>query len=236
MGFQINHAEMRKTGGLSPEIAEEGEMVAFTGSAMQVKLPAAKPIFPDLSQIKCIQPLFHRVGFEPFPIQLNHPTEPSRDFTEEEAAAVGFSFRKPTQFELANYPISKDAAIPVLAGGCLWRQMPYRAVPFDPTRGDAGKCYTPPHTDPATLLARVIQQTNGQQSASQTVVLEKLAGLIAQALGDRGERQETEPVNPLLPSRDVLEADAASLGLKVDGRWSTEKLAQKIDEHRKSAA
>lgn len=231
--------EMRRTGGLAAEIAGEGEPVLFTGTlgGLQVKMPAAKPIFPDLSEIKCIRPLFFRVGFEPFPVVLYHPTEGARTFTAEEAEEVGFRYVKPTPYEVTKYKLSGDRGIEQRDEGCLWREEPYGPQKFDPSRPESGKCYTPPQTDPATLLARVIQQNNGQQSASQTVVLERLAGLIAQALGDRGERSEAEGAsNPLLPGRDLLEAEAASLGLKVDGRWSTEKLAQKIDEHRKSVA
>lgn len=230
--------EMRRTGGLSPEIAGEGEAVLFTGTlgGMQVRMPAAKPIYPDLSEIKCIRPLFFREGFEPFPVMLHHPTEESRLFTAEEAEKVGFRYVKPTPYEVAKYKLSDARGLEQRDEGCLWREEPYGPLRFDPSRPESGKCYTAPHTDPATMLARVLQQNSGQQSAAQTVVLERLAGLIAEALGPRpvAPTETEEQPNPLLPSRDFLEAEAGSLGLKVDGRWSNEKLAQKLDEHRRA--
>lgn len=246
MTFQLpSKAEMRRMGGLSMEVAGEGETVEFyEGRPLGFSPPPAKPLVPDWSEIKSIRKYFFRTGYSVWPAILYHPTEGPRLFAgEDEAAEVGIMYRKPTAREINQFGLSADSGVWDWEEGCLWRPRMEGKPKFDPANPETGKCYTPPQANPAAVqsalireLATIMQQNAGQAATQQTDVLQRLADMLGASMGRAPAAPEAEP-NALAghPSREALETEAESLGIKVDGRWSPAKLAEKIEEHRKSA-
>jgi hypothetical protein len=239
--FQLpSRAEMRARGGLDLEIAGEGVKVNLSeGSPVAFKPPSAKPIVPDWSTFEPIRKYFFRTGYEVWPSWLYHPTEEPRLVNNaDEAMDLGVLFREPTEDERVRYGVS--VGVWDQEAGCQWRPQPYGKPKFDPHRPDTGKEVIWPRQDPATILAQAMRQNGAQISSAQTAVLQELVTLLKGGAG-ASEAFVEESTNPLasqsaaLPPRDVLEAEAASLGIKVDGRWSNAKLAEHIEKHRGNA-
>jgi hypothetical protein len=257
-----------KVGYLDPEIAGEGQKVILSdGDQVSWSPPPAKPVMPDMSQIKAIQRYFNRTGHAVWPAWLYHPTEEPRLVKNaNEAAELGVCYRQATMDEKGRYGRDhvwdwKDDS--------QWRPTPHGVVKFDPKKPGTGKTYIPEAPNPvhaqndllamlvpavAAAVASSLKATGpgapanidpndwdaflkfqAWQKANQVVqevakapapdasdAHPDPAGAVLNALQEAaGEGAETD-------ERESWLAEAERKGLKVDKRWSTERIKAEV--------
>jgi hypothetical protein len=227
---------------LSPEIAGEGVAVNLdNGFDVNWQPPPKNLVMPDMSQIKSIQKYFNRSNFPDFPAWIYHKdTDEKHLVTEDQAEAYGIYFRETTSDEKARFGKDKvwdwDAESP-------WRPTPNsRHIKFNATKGGTGKIVVHPQSGPsqetsidkivASVMAAVIAK-----SSSEEVSVEKMATAIAMAFKSVGfERPERASDGGELNAREISAdqdreiwiEEAEQRGVKIDKRWSTEKIKEAI--------
>src|SRR6185312_9289374 len=241
---------------LDREIASEGEGVVLSdGEKVSFAPPPVKSAVPDISNVKSVQRYFHRVGFTPFPCWLYHPSKgPVQVYNQDEALEYGVVYRETTAEERARYG---RAQMYDWREDTEWRPNPFpKDVKFDPHKQHAGKNVVWPEKTGAAMQDALIEKLIPQVAASVAAALKisapaSPAGMDAKewsefqefmAWKNAGEatreavRDVTEANAP--PAQDKAEADeramwveeAQRLGVKVDGRWSPERLKAEIDK------
>ncbi len=233
---------------LDAEIANEGvyAVAEWAPAVEEARIPTYKGIksiaryFPQFTG----RPYQHQT----FPCWLYHPTLPAKEvrdiYTGEDpprlikkaselAAELGCVYRQTTLEERAQgFPNHRW----VYSGE--WRAQPYD-VKFDPKNPGTGK----------NVIYGTEHKTDGQNSAMIAVAvaeaLAKFGGGKAAAPGVDPDYEEFQAFkawkaaamagpNALGPEetdrRETLEISAKALGIKVDGRWSNERLKAEIDK------
>lgn len=222
---------------LDPEIAGEGTKVIMSdGTTVSYNPPPVNAAMFDYSKIKSIQHYFNRTDFHWFPIWLFHPELP--DVIAKDAKDAfenyGVSLIEKSRDELAQYGGGKYRW--KYEDWSKWRTTPYHQPKFDPHNPGTGKTYIPRAPDPTIashdLIARVVAAMQGGQNE----FLEKLLSAMAAA----SQGPAPKPAEPEKPLRGVLqagfdgdergiwEAQAKDMGLKVDGRWSLDRLKKEV--------
>lgn len=245
-----------EVGVLSPEIAGEGERVVYSdGETMVWNAPPPQPVFPDMSKIKSIARYFNRTGHQVWPAWVYHPTEEPRLLkNQDEGTELGICYREATSDERSRYGMK---AVWDWQEGSLWRPTPYSGtLKFDPHKPGQGKTYIPsaPNRvneqnelvkalipEVAAAVAQALQKNGPSAPASVDaaqweqflqfqaymkaqeaveVVAQEISGDAGNALS--GDEQADE--------REMWESEARRLGLKVDGRWSLDRLKSEIEK------
>jgi hypothetical protein len=238
-----------KNGYLDPVIANEGVRVILSdGQEVTWNPPPVKPVMPDWSQIKSIRHYFDRTDFHFFPCWLFHPIEDpivvknAREAFEK----CGVHLLERSEQEQAEYGGGKYR----WKFDSEWRVTPYdKKAKFDPLNPGHGKNYVPRAPDPQiaqnSLMAQLVptvaaavvaaMQNGGTPNAPANVNLddwdefqkflafkktaEAIAGVDAPALG----------AGPVIDDeRAPWETQARELGMKIDGRWSLERLRKEV--------
>lgn len=234
-------------GYLDPEIAGEGEKAQLSdGENMSWTPPPEKLVMPDWSQIKSIRQYFGRKGGPVYPAWLFHPTEPDTLVKNAaEAAALGVMYRKATQEERERYG---HESVWDWETDSKWRPRPQRAPKFDPMNMGTGKIYQAAPHNPVGAQERLIESLIPAVAAAVAQSL-KATGPSAPATIDPKQweaflafqafQKTTAAVNALADEADAEEATAADdhslwvgeaerLGMKIDKRWSTERLKSEV--------
>ena len=248
---------VRQAGYLDPEISGEGVKVIMSdGESISYNPPAPKPVMPDWSGIKSIRHYFNRTDFKIWPAWVYHPTEEPRIVkNEHEAAEIGICYREATIEEKGRYGLShvwdwKD--------DCLWRPKPYAtgARKYDPRKPEAGKEFIA--TPQSSMSAnRELLNTVLPEVTAAVVAALKQGGSVApdninpkdwdQFLEFQAWRKTQEAADALLaddePQAPVLtagddtederaqwEAEAIRKNIKIDGRWSLERLKTEVQK------
>lgn len=214
-----------KIGTLSAEIAGEGFKVSG-GPQESWTPPKRQDMTPDWSQFKSIQKYFNRSGFPPFPSWIYHPTEQPRIVKNaDEAAEYGIIFREATDDERS---MGQGAARYDFVGGTQWRVKPLKDPKFDHTNPGPAKNYESPKPDylrsQTDLLRGMVAAL--QEGNKGSIRLEDLVAALT------ASRAVPEPVEPIAEPEDDERATwlkaAEERGVKVDKRWSLERLRNEV--------
>jgi hypothetical protein len=238
-----------KIGYLDREIAGEGESVVLSdGEPVSFNAAPIKAAVPDQSGIKSIQRYFHRVGFTPFPCWIYHPTnDPKMVLDQTEASEYGVIYRKTSADERARY--GREHMYD-WRDDTEWRPTPFpKDVKFNPSKQYAGKNVIWPEKTGASMQDALIEKLIPQVAASVAAAL-KLSNPSAPASVDEkdwsafqefmawkkaGEatREAVQDVvedNALATDeRTLWLTEAETRGVKVDKRWSTERIKSEVE-------
>lgn len=231
---------MAKVEYLDPEIAGEGE------AAEDWQPFVAAPAIPTYKGIKSILKYFPQFSGIPykhkaFPTWLYHRSRPSvLARTAEVAKNYGVTWRDATHEEKSRgFP----AQIWDYAEGCEWRTIPF-STKFNPLNPDTGKeVKLSPDKGPSqsemisAVVAAVMAQMGGVAKGNALATGNPAADPEYQKFLEFKKLQavpatvETPPV-ALAPSeeRELLVEAANSRGIKLDGRWSIDRIKQELDK------
>lgn len=252
--------ERSKVGYLDAEIAGEGQKVIMSdGEVVTYHEPPPKPVMPDISGIKSLKRYFNRTGYSPWPAWLYHPTEAARLVKDaQEAMELGVCYRKTTDDERARYGI-KDTWD--WQEGSQWRSQPYSVAKFDPKNPGAGKTYVASAPNPTIAQHELVRELVPLVAAAVTQAMQAGGKVAAPGTADAKEWQEflefqawkksqaaVEGVSEstggnllgagagIAADREALEQRAAQLGVKVDGRWTIDRVRREVEAAEKAAA
>lgn len=233
-------------------ILSNGDQVSWTP-------PPEKLMIPDMSVIKSIRHYFGQKGYQPYPAWFYHEDGRKvlvRDH--KEAAEYGVVRRQSTQDERNRYGIKElwdweseskwrpnpwveakfdakspgagknvvySAPDPSIAQNALVAQMIPAVAAAVAKSLQANGPSAPPTVDPSQWKEFLAFQA---WQKTQEVVAE-----VASDIVDQVDETTAEPsVNALLPEQErvLWEAEAARLKIKVDGRWSLERLRSEVEK------
>jgi hypothetical protein len=245
----------KEVGYLDPEIAGEGQQVIHSdGEVVNWSPPPVKPVVPDFSQIKSIRKYFNRTGFVAWPAWLYHPIEEPRLVKNaEEAHALGVIYRDTTPDERARY--GKNAMWD-WSDETEWRPTPFpKDIKFNPEKPGTGKTVIHGKPNPEIAqnelvkalipeVARAVAEALGAARPNapsnvdpgewaefqQYIAWKKSQEVIVH------EAEKAQEANALATSLtheqelSMWREEAETLGLKVDGRWSIERIKAEIEK------
>lgn len=250
----------KQVGYLDPEIAGEGQKVILSdGDQVSWTPPPPRPVMPDWSQIKSIARYFNRTGFQVYPAWLYHPTEEARIVKNaDEAAELGVCYREATIDERGRYGLS--AVWDWKEGSLWRAQPygPPKFDPLRPGVGKTYQ-HTPPNPVVAqnamiealipAVAAAVAQSLKASGPGAPANVDQKewdeflqfkawqkskdAVAIVADEIASAEQPDEAPaPANALNPvqERAVWEAEAERKGIKVDGRWSLDRLKSEVEK------
>jgi len=249
MGFVL--PPRSQVGYLDPEIAGEGSKIILSdGEQVNWSPPPPKPVMPDWSGIKSIQKYFNRSGYVVWPAWLYHPTqEPRLVKNAHEAAELGICYREASFDEKGRY--GRDHVWD-WKDDCEWRPQPFGKAVFDPKNPGHGKTYVPSAPNPIVAQNQLLEALIPTVTAAVVTALKGGAGPAAPAHIDPAQWEEflafqafkktTQAVDALdekspalnfghgEDDRAMWEEAAKRKGIKVDGRWSLERLRAEVEK------
>jgi hypothetical protein len=233
-----------QVGSLDPEIANEGLKVAILsdGEAEQWTPPDIKSAFPDWSQVPKLKKYFGRKGGPVYPAWLFHPTEADRlVHNAEEAGNLGVVYRKATDDE--RFQFGHQSVWDWKRGDedQKWRPFPQQRRKFDPHHMETGKVYQKSETssqpDIGSLVAAVTASVLAAMKApgsAPTAPAHVNSREWEEFLAFQAFKKTTETVNALAAETEEADdralwiAEADRLGMKIDKRWSDERLKSEV--------
>lgn len=232
-----------QVGVFDPESIGEGQSlkaaVLSEGQAEEWNPPALQSAFPDWSKIPQLRKYFGRKGGPVYPAWLFHPTDADRQVhNAEEAGDLGVIYRETTPDE--RYQFGKDAIWDWKKGeeDQQWRPFPQQRRKFDPNHMETGKIYLPPTASSQpnieSLVAAVTASVLSAMKATSPVAPSHVNSKEwDEFLAFQAFKKTTETVNALSSEDEGDErtswlAEAERLGMKVDKRWSTERLKTEV--------
>lgn len=237
---------------LDSSIAGEGEKVSDGPQRLSWNPRPRKPIIPDMSEIPSIQKYFNRVGFDPWPAWLYHPVHPAIliedvwDHTYDPPRRVCTAAEAADQLGIRYVRSSADDRrrhgkefVWEWDADCLWRPQPYEEnLPnrFDYTQPGYGKTYVAQQPDPVqaqnALMRELVEafKTGGQKNGLD---IEALLTLVKAIKGDPPQATDTAAIMDAAAKthddeREAWEVKAREAGIKIDGRWSLDKLRKHV--------
>lgn len=257
--FDISMLRNNKTV-LSSDIAGEGQKVLLSdGTVSEYLPPPEKPVIPDLSHIKSIKHLFGVRPYVTFPAWLYHPDEsPVIVRSDEEASRYGLGYRSATDLERGKYRVEKlwDWTDDTKWRPEPWPG----TMPFDPKRPGTGKTFVKEDIDPIVaqnsllnavvpaVTAAVLAGLKGGAAPSAPAhidqaqwekflafeAFQKSSQAIEEVRATLSEPEETEEQMGAKISaadeRRLWEEEAERKGIKVDGRWSLDRLKSEVEK------
>lgn len=252
-----------QVGNISADLASEGQRVSDIKAAQVAILPApTKPIIPDISEVKSVAHYFVKRPFQAYPAWLYHENGEQRLVGNEyEAAELGVRWREATIDERGRYGISHAWDY---AEGTPWRALPWsgKAV-FDPRNPGPGKEIVHAKPDPMATQAKLtealisaVAANNPKPAAVDQKTWDEFMEFQAfKRLQDAKRHVDASSVQSETPAPAALEplgsiasvlsetaemeacaAEAKRLGLKLDGRWSLERVKQELAKAQEKAA
>ena len=244
-----------EVGVLDPSIAGEGQKVIHSdGEVVNWSPPPASPVIPDWSGIKSIQKYFNRTGFVPWPAWLFHPTEKPRIVKNaHEAAELGVCYRECSADERARW--GKRATWDWKEDS-LWRPEPHDGtLKFDPSNPGHGKTVVFASANPVASQNEMIRMLVPEVAKAVAQAMAS-SGPAAPASVDATEwaqfqeflafKKSSEAVNALARDPDGPEVGATGItgehersfwvetaeemGVKIDKRWSVEKIKDAVEK------
>ncbi len=244
-----------QVGVLSAEIAGEGQRVIMSdGEIVNWTPPPAKPVMPDWSGIKSIAKYFNRTGYSPWPAWLYHPTEDPRLVKNaDEGAELGVCYREATADERARYG---HKAVWDWQDDSDWRPQPWEGTQkFNPQKPEHGKTVIFGAPNPVHAQNDLVRMLIPEVAAAVAQALKGSAPGAPPNINpvDWEEYQKflvfkktSEGVNalagamddPLVGKNGLTEDQQRSLyieeleerGVKVDKRWSLERIMQEVEK------
>ncbi len=247
-------------GYLDPEIAGEGQQVTLSdGENVSWTPPPQKLVMPDWSQIKSIAKYFGRKGGPVYPAWLFHPTEPDKLVQNAaEAEVLGVCYRKATEDEKARYghesvwdwkADSKWRPRPQRTRQFDPQNMEtgkiYQPAPHNPV-GAQERLIESLIPAVAAAVAQSLKATGPAAPASVDKgqwdaflqfqawqkTKEAVEVLTANDADDGASETVSAPANALsaMPNKEALIAEASDKGVKVDKRWSLDRIMLEIEK------
>lgn len=245
-----------EVGFLDPEIAGEGEKIIHSdGEVVSWNPPPVKPVVPDFSGIKSLQKYFNRTGFSPWPAWLYHPAEPKRLVKNAiEGAELGVCYREATHDERSRYG---KTAVWDWKEDSKWRPEPWAGRErFDPDNPGHGKTVIMGQANPVHAQNELVRALIPEVAAAVAKAMQGSASMSAPATVDPAEWEAFQQFLAFKKSSEVLgaheakarESNAMSAGLspeqerelwlqeaedkgvKVDGRWSLERIKSEVEK------
>lgn len=232
-----------QVGIFNPESIGEGQsmkVVLSNGEQEEWNPPALQSAFPDWSKVPSIRKYFGRKGGPVYPAWLFHPVESDKRVeTAEEAEELGVFYREATLEERGQFGIQSLWDWKRGEDDLKWRPFPQQRRKFDPKNAETGKIYqtatasSQPNIESlvAAVTASVLtaMKSGAAPSAPATVDPKKWERF----LEFEAFEKTTEVVNALASSEEEDDratwiAEAERLGMKVDKRWSTERLKSEV--------
>jgi hypothetical protein len=226
-------SSVAKNGYLDPVIANEGTRVILSdGSEISFNPPPVKPVIPDWSEYKSIRHYFTRTDYHFFPTWLYHPTEEPviAQNAQEAFEKYGVHLLERTDDEQAQFGGGKYRWL----FDRQWRTTPYdKKAKFDALNPGANKNYVPTAPNPQIAQHALIEQVVAAMSSGQNEFLKNLLTAMGIVPANHTSQQEVSAApalnaSPVDDERVVWEAQAKELGLKVDGRWSLDRLKKEV--------
>lgn len=250
------YPDVKSVGYLDPEIANEG--IAADAEWQPEMTPPNIPSYAGIKSIKKYFPQFTGRPYQhkPFPAWLYHPTQkPKLVQTAEQANALGVQWRATTNEERAEFGVTHR-----WSSTGEWRARPYNTDfdPKNPGVGKnlvygtmtpadaqsqmitsvvaavmAQMAKVAPTTAPAADPEYVEFQAFKAWKALQSVDADPVAPELTEApVEEIADEPEAEASNALLGSseKEILIKIANDRGLKVDGRWSAERLRAELEK------
>lgn len=247
-----------EVGVLSADVAGEGERIIHSdGETVAWLPPPAKAVIPDWSGIKSLRRYFGSHVHRTYPAWLYHPTEEPRLVKNaEEASLLGVGYRTATNEERGKYRVEN---VWDHTADSKWRAEPWPGtMKFDPRKAGHGKTYQPTAPNPVhaqndlvralipEVAAAVAQALKSSGPSAPANVNPKdwdeflafqawqktQSAVEALATEDNSEQGSSETSNALSKDeeRKLWEAEAARKNIRVDGRWSLEKLREAVEK------
>lgn len=217
---------------LKAAVLSEGEVEQWTP-------PEIKAAFPDWSQVPKLKKYFGRKGGPVYPAWLFHPTEADKLVSNaEEAGKLGIIYRKATDDE--RFQFGHQSVWDWKRGeeDLKWRPFPQQRRKFDPQHMETGKIYqasnTPAQPNIESLVAAVTASVlSAMKAVSPAAPSHVNSKEWDEFLAFQAFKKTTETVNALASEEEGDErsswlAEAERLGMKVDKRWSTERLKTEV--------
>lgn len=247
-------------GHLDPEIAGEGEIVHQGDENLGWSAPPKKLVMPDWSEIKSIRRYFGRTGTQVWPAWVYHPSEPARILQNaDEGMKLGIFYRKATIDEKGKYGIDAVWDWKEGCQWRPRPYQDAKETKFDPARPGQGKIYLAAPPNPTIAQNELIRELLPLVSAAVVTALKGGAAPAAPANVDAAQwdefikfqawqkssqaldliAKEAPEVLAEQQAGGVLSADeeralwldeAKRKNIKVDGRWSLEKLKQEVEK------
>lgn len=220
-----------QVGSLAAEIAGEGYKVS-EGTKGTWTPPPKQQMYPDWSKIAPIAHYFGRSDMQPWPSWIYHKTEQPRIVKDaEEAAQYGIIFREATEDERM---IGQTMPRYDFRRGTEWRTQPWPGTQgFDVQKMGAGKNYEPPKPNyeraQHDMMGNLVAALQKGGTGTGSVDAETIAAIVAATV----KAMQPAPADATQDADE--EADRADLisiaeqrGVKVDKRWSTERLKAEL--------
>lgn len=232
-----------QVGVFNPEFIGEGDslkVVLSNGEREEWNPPALQSAFPDWSKVPQLRKYFGRKGGPVYPAWLFHTVEADRLVqSAEEADELGVFYREATLEERGQFGIQSLWDWKRGAEDLKWRPFPQQRRKFDPKNAETGKIYqiaaTSSQPNIESLVAAVTasvlaaMKTPGIAPAAPSHVNSKEW---EEFLAFQAFKKTTETVNALAEEVDDERsnwiAEAERLGMKVDKRWSIERLKSEV--------
>lgn len=230
---------------LDPEIAGEGTKVIMSdGKTVTYTPPAVKPTIPDWSTFKSIQHYFNRKDFYFFPCWLYHADGRSviAETAQDAGEKYGVWLKKRTKEEQMQFGGGEYRW--EFAEGSEWRPQPQATPKFDPANIGQGKNYMPKPPDPKiaqnelladlipTVTAAVItaMKASGQGASPANVDQNEWNEFLAFKAWKQSQKVVEAVVQqePQEDEQSLWEAKAAEAGIKIDRRWSLDRLRKEV--------
>lgn len=230
-----------EVGTLDPSIANEGLKVAVLseGEAEQWTPPDVKAAFPDWSQVPKLKKYFGRKGGPVYPAWLFHPTEADKLVNNaEEAGKLGVVYRKATDDERFQFGHQSVWDWKRGSEDLKWRPFPQQRRKFDPQHMETGKIYQASTTSSQPNIESLVAAVTASVLAAMKTSTPSAPAHVDnkewdEFLAFQAFKKTTETVNALQvedsEEDDALWiAEANRLGMKIDKRWSSERLKSEV--------
>lgn len=227
-----------EVGTLDPSIANEGMKVVMSdGIAEEWTPPEIKAAFPDWSQVPKLKKYFGRKGGLVYPAWLFHPTEADKlVHNAEEAGKLGVIYRKATDDERFQFGHQSVWDWHRGSEDLKWRPFPQQRRKFDPQHMETGKIYQKGEgtSGPSieSLVAAVTASVLAAMKPTSPAPSHVDSKQWDEFLAFQAFKKTTETVNALSEEEGddhaLWVAEAERVGLKVDKRWSSERLKTEV--------
>jgi hypothetical protein len=239
---------------LAKEWSGDHKVILSDGQEVQWNPPPPKPVMPDWSEIKTIRHYFNRTGFRPFPAWLYHPTEqPCIVKDANEAADLGVCYREATVEERSKYGKQQ---VWDWQDDSEWRPEPWPGtMKFNPNKMEQGKTYVPTPVAQSTANRELLNTVLPEVTAAVVAAL-KQGGSVApdkidgkqwdEFLAFQAWKKTQEAIDGITPPSDAEKANSALAalsderaawiaeaerkGVKVDKRWSLDRLKSEVEK------
>lgn len=218
---------------------DQSVAVLVDGTKEEWNPPALQSAFPDWSKVEKLRKYFGRKGGPVYPAWLFHPTEADRLVNNaEEAGKLGVAYRKATDDERLQF--GKEAVWDWEKGAddLKWRPFPQQRRKFDVQHPETGKIYQAPSSSQPNIESLVAAVTASVLTAMKST---SAPGKVDskewdEFLAFQAFKKTTETVNALVETeetqeggdRDLWIAEAERIGMKIDKRWSDERLKTEV--------